>query len=647
MNKALYRVYRPQTFDEVRDQTSITNLLKNQVHTGNVGHAYLFSGSRGTGKTSCAKIFSRAVNCLHPVGGNPCNECENCRAILEETTMDVVEMDAASNRGIDDIRELRDKVIYPPTQLKYKVYIIDEAHMITNDAFNALLKIMEEPPEHLIFILATTELEKIPITILSRTQRYEFKRIDLQAIEDNVRDITKQMGRQIDDEAVRSIAIAADGAMRDALSLLDQVMTNEVEVISQETVDSVLGTVGFSAIYQLTDMVFKNQKKQALQRMEEILQSGKDAENFLKEMIAYFRLLLIYKATEDISLLQTDIDQANQIQELCKQVEIQRILDSIEILLETEQWMRRSDYAQILMETTVIKLINYKSSKDLNSRLEALEAKLGAIERWQIPEVVVQNEVADLLGEWKREGMLVGLTDGPPSMQTSQASRPEAPKESPVEPREEAKEVVKETKEETPVKEQAISKENTAKKEQATKEEQTTGQEESSRAPIKAEEAKKDLPQGGSQPAESSETKIYSRKNPFEQDPIRWIEERAASFYEKTNDRAALRQEIIGRFEDVLCYKDQVWFVYPESAIFLVQVVGAKTPELEDILEEMVGVKYQVHASLRSDIPQQVLDGEEEEIYVEEEEPSTDPILDRLKKLIPSDILEIDEGNSK
>ncbi|NMB09521.1 MAG: DNA polymerase III subunit gamma/tau [Tissierellia bacterium] len=182
MKKAIYREYRPKTFKEVLGQKHITQILENQVKNDNIGHAYIFSGTRGTGKTSCAKILARAVNCLNPVDGSPCNECENCKSILNEETLDIVEMDAASNRRIDDIRELRDKVVYPPANLKYKVYIIDEAHMITNEGFNALLKIMEEPPKHLIFILATTEIEKIPQTILSRCQRYEFKRIDISDI---------------------------------------------------------------------------------------------------------------------------------------------------------------------------------------------------------------------------------------------------------------------------------------------------------------------------------------------------------------------------------------------------------------------------------------------------------------------------------
>ncbi|MDY3987199.1 MAG: DNA polymerase III subunit gamma/tau, partial [Peptoniphilaceae bacterium] len=295
MKKALYRAYRPQTFDAVLGQDHITRVLKNQVQSRTPAHAYLFAGTRGTGKTSCAKILARAVNCLHPVNGNPCNECENCRAILEETTMDVVEMDAASNRRIDDIRELRDNVIYPPTLLKYKVYIIDEAHMITNEGFNALLKIMEEPPEHLIFILATTEMERIPVTILSRTQRYEFKRLELADIEKEVQYVAGEVGLDIYPDALHSIAIAADGAMRDALSLLDQVLASGKTTITQEIVDAVLGTVGYRSLTTLTQAVLADDLPAAFQQVEALLQNGKDAHILLKEWLEYWRLLLLIK----------------------------------------------------------------------------------------------------------------------------------------------------------------------------------------------------------------------------------------------------------------------------------------------------------------------------------------------------------------
>ncbi len=225
MRKAIYREYRPKTFDEVLGQEQVTEVLKNQVKNNLISHAYIFSGTRGTGKTSCAKILARAVNCLNPKDGSPCNECENCKMILSEESFDIVEMDAASNRRIEDIRNLRDKVIFPPANLKYKVYIIDEAHMITNEGFNALLKIMEEPPKHLVFILATTEIEKIPQTILSRCQRFEFNRMESKYIIENIKKITSDLGVKIDEQSLVELANEADGAMRDALSNLDQVLS--------------------------------------------------------------------------------------------------------------------------------------------------------------------------------------------------------------------------------------------------------------------------------------------------------------------------------------------------------------------------------------------------------------------------------------
>ena len=229
MAKALYRQYRPKTFDKVLGQDRVVNVLKNQVKLNKISHAYLFAGERGTGKTSCAKIFAKAINCLNPVDGSPCGKCENCLAIEEETTIDVVEMDAASNRRIDDIRNLKDNVIYPPNKLKYKVYIIDEAHMITREAFNALLKIMEEPPSHLVFILATTEIEKIPQTILSRLQRFEFNKIGRKEIYQQISQILIDKNISMNDDAINLIIKKSNGAMRDALSLLDQVLSLELD----------------------------------------------------------------------------------------------------------------------------------------------------------------------------------------------------------------------------------------------------------------------------------------------------------------------------------------------------------------------------------------------------------------------------------
>ena len=235
MYQALYRKYRSRTFDEVVGQDQVINSIKYQVKNSTVSHAYIFSGTRGTGKTSTAKILARAVNCEHPIDGNPCNECETCKSILRGTNLDVVEMDAASNNGVDDIGDLREKAFYPPSTSKYKVYIIDEVHMLSKGAFNALLKILEEPPKHLIFILATTEIERVPQTILSRTQRYTFKRISIDTISKNISEILAKEGKTIDVAGIDLIAQMADGSMRDAVSLLDRVVALSLIHISEPT----------------------------------------------------------------------------------------------------------------------------------------------------------------------------------------------------------------------------------------------------------------------------------------------------------------------------------------------------------------------------------------------------------------------------
>ena len=255
MYQALYRQYRPKTFDEVLGQEHITTTLKNQIKSNNIGHAYLFAGTRGTGKTSTAKIFSRAVNCLNPIDGNPCNQCEICKGILNESIMDVIEMDAASNRKIEDIRELKDKVIYPPAKARYKIYIIDEVHMLTTQAFNALLKTLEEPPKHLIFILATTELQKLPQTILSRCQRFDFKRISSMDIVTNMQRIRDKLNIKIDDRVLKLIARNSDGAMRDALSLLDQCISYKTEDLTYEDALNILGIANTDFIFDLVDHI--------------------------------------------------------------------------------------------------------------------------------------------------------------------------------------------------------------------------------------------------------------------------------------------------------------------------------------------------------------------------------------------------------
>ncbi len=380
MRQALYRKYRPQVFDDVFGQDNIVNILKNQVMNNKIAHAYIFSGSRGTGKTTCAKIFSKAVNCLNPVNGNPCNECENCLSIMDESTVDVIEMDAASNRRIEDIRQLREKVIYPPTNLKYKVYIIDEAHMITNEGFNALLKIMEEPPSHLIFVLATTELEKIPDTILSRTQRFEFKRIDRDSIEANIKSILEKENVIMDNQAIASIAAIANGGMRDALSTLDQVLAMDKEEVGVEDLNSLLGIFGLDVKMRYSQAVFQGRVEDALTIVYQELDKGKDPHNFIKELINYYRDLMISKISGTNSILNLDQATYNKYREHIASVELERIVNSLDILLEYDNLIKTSDNARLLLEMATVRLVDYMPRDDLIGQIRALELRIEELE---------------------------------------------------------------------------------------------------------------------------------------------------------------------------------------------------------------------------------------------------------------------------
>lgn len=427
MKKAIYRAFRPKTFDQVLGQDHITRVLKNQIRSGQPGHAYLFAGTRGTGKTSCAKIFARAVNCLHPVDGNPCNECENCKAILDETTLDVVEMDAASNRRIDDIRELKEHVVYPPSQLKYKVYIIDEAHMITREAFNALLKIMEEPPDHLIFILATTDPDQVPDTILSRLQRYEFKRLDIPSIEKNIRHIAGELDLTVEDSALHAMAIAADGAMRDALSLMDQVLAGGGKTVDEETVQAILGTVGYQSMSEMVAAIFQNRLSQTLSLSQDLLDQGKDPHTFIKELVEYFRLLLLVKGMDQKDKLPLDPAQVRELQDLVDGVEMDRIIDSLSLLLETEEVLRRSDFSEAVFQAGLVRLVNYVDRKSLASRLAALEEKAETIQRWETPRALVREEVDKAIRTMDLTALAAGTKSGIPGPKEEEAFEPASP----------------------------------------------------------------------------------------------------------------------------------------------------------------------------------------------------------------------------
>lgn len=379
MYKALYRKYRPKTFDEICGQEAVTTSLKNQVKNGEISHAYIFQGTRGTGKTSAAKILSRAVNCLHPIDGNPCNECENCKAILSESVLDVVEMDAASNNGVDDIRELKEKVIYPPQSLKYKVYIIDEVHMLSKGAFNALLKILEEPPRHLIFILATTEIQKIPATILSRSQKYNFKRISIEEITENLKKITDLEGKSCDEEVFTLIAKSSDGAMRDALSVLDQLITKNRDHIKLEDAMEVLGISSSELLFSLSRALVEKDVAGALYAIDEIYKEGVDFNTLSSQILNHFRDLLLVKTLKDPKkIIYTS--HLSEFQEMAGETDLEDLLIIIDILKNLAVEIKYADNKRVVFEMNAIKICKRLVKDDMALRLKALEDKLSGLE---------------------------------------------------------------------------------------------------------------------------------------------------------------------------------------------------------------------------------------------------------------------------
>lgn len=377
MYKALYRKYRPKTFDEICGQEAVVTSLKNQVKNNEISHAYIFQGTRGTGKTSAAKILSRAVNCLHPINGNPCNECENCKSILNESSLDVVEMDAASNNGVDDIRELKEKVIYPPQSLKYKVYIIDEVHMLSKGAFNALLKILEEPPRHLIFILATTEIEKIPATILSRSQKYNFKRISIEEISENLKKITELEGKSCDDEVFNLIAKSSDGAMRDALSVLDQLLTKNKDHIKLEDVMEVLGISSSELLFNLSEALIEKNVNESLLAIDEIYKEGVDFNTLSSQILNHFRDLLMVKTLKDPRKIVYSTF-LKEFQDIAGRVDLEDLLIIIDILKNLCLEIKYAENKRVVFEMNAVKICNRILKDDLTLRLKALEDKINS-----------------------------------------------------------------------------------------------------------------------------------------------------------------------------------------------------------------------------------------------------------------------------
>ena len=373
---ALYRKWRPQGFDSLVGQETVRTALTNALETGRIAHAYLFAGPRGTGKTSTAKILAKAVNCEHGPTPNPCNKCQNCVRINDGTSMDVFEIDAASNRGIDEIRDLREKVAFAPVNGRYKVYIIDEVHMLTTEAFNALLKTLEEPPPHVIFILATTEPHKIPATIHSRCQRFDFKRVTDSDIVKRLREVADGSGIAADDDALQLIAVQADGGMRDALSLLDQcgVMA---ERVSAETVRSVLGIVGREALRELVKAVGEGNVPKSLELLEALLAGGKDVKQIITELAEYLRAVLLYKASPEYrEIYLTDTKEAIAAMEGLFSTD--RLMAAQERLHQCMLELRQSVRGRIAAEMCLFDLCRVEGSTlaALTARVEKLEAML-------------------------------------------------------------------------------------------------------------------------------------------------------------------------------------------------------------------------------------------------------------------------------
>ena len=378
MHLALYRKYRSATFDEVISQEHITTTLKNQIKAGTPAHAYLFTGSRGTGKTTCAKLMAKAVNCLSPVDGNPCGECESCKAIAAGCP-DIIEMDAASNNGVDDVRALRDEVMYAPTVCRYKVYIIDEVHMLSSQAFNALLKTIEEPPPHVIFILATTEIHKVPATIASRCQQFRFSRIDVEKSTKRLCEIAKKENVNITEDAARLISRLSDGGMRDAVSLLDQCISVSAD-IDEETVRTTAGIAGTEHLFTLAQCIHEQNAPEALKILDELHNQSKDLMLLLDELLSHFRNLCILSATNsDFSLIPAGSGTRNDLARQTKEFTLGEIMRCMDILQDCIARTPKTAKRKTVAEMCLIRLCTPRLDSDtsaLSLRLEKLENRL-------------------------------------------------------------------------------------------------------------------------------------------------------------------------------------------------------------------------------------------------------------------------------
>lgn len=380
MYQALYRKYRPAGFSDVKGQEHIVTTLVNQIQGGRIGHAYLFCGTRGTGKTTVAKIFARAVNCENPGPEGPCGECAMCRAIQQQASMNVVEIDAASNNRVDDIRQVIDEVQYSPAEGRYKVYIIDEVHMLSVSAFNALLKTLEEPPSYLIFILATTEAHKIPLTILSRCQRYDFRRIGVETIAERLQELLDREGIEAEDRALAYIARQADGALRDGLSLLEQCISFYFgQKLTYENVLKVLGAVDNTVYHELMGTLVRNKVEGAVELIARVVEQGKDLTQFVNEFVWYLRNLLIVKTTEETGrLVDMSAENIGELQRYAQEIEVEMIFRYIRVLSALAGEMRYGSNKRVMLEVALIRLCRPQMERDYDSlvnRLHILEQR--------------------------------------------------------------------------------------------------------------------------------------------------------------------------------------------------------------------------------------------------------------------------------
>ena len=425
---ALYRKFRPQDFEDVKGQEHIVTTLKNQIKADRIGHAYLFCGTRGTGKTTVAKIFAKAVNCEHPVDGSPCGECAICKAIADGSSMNVIEIDAASNNGVDNIRQIREEVTYRPTEGKFKVYIIDEVHMLSAGAFNALLKTLEEPPAYVIFILATTEAHKIPITILSRCQRYDFHRISIDTIAGRLMDLMQEEKVDVEEKAIRYVAKAGDGSMRDALSLLDQCIAFHLgETLTYENVLEVLGAVDTEVFSRLLRQIIAKDVAGAVNTLDALVDEGREMGQMVVDFTWYLRNLLLMQSSEDMEdVLDMSKEHLNALKEEATLVKPEVLMRYIRVFSELSNQVKYASQKRILIEIAIIKLCKPQMEKDYESvmdRLASIEAKLahgisvaamptdgamqegglvaaGRVEKPQLPKAIPED-IQQIIKNWK------------------------------------------------------------------------------------------------------------------------------------------------------------------------------------------------------------------------------------------------------